>query len=75
MDKETIIKRTVDVLNHLPERKAEEVSEFALFVFKRFEEEELLLLQKKMVSIYGSHTPLSTAVRLFLVSQSKETAE
>ena len=39
MEKELIIEHTLKVLKKLPEEKAKEISAFADFIFKRFEEE------------------------------------
>jgi hypothetical protein len=41
MTKQLIIERTLKVINQLPEDKAIEISDFADFVFKRYEENEL----------------------------------
>lgn len=41
MTKQLIIERTLKVINQLPEDKAAEISDFADFVFKRYEENEL----------------------------------
>ncbi|MBK7109670.1 MAG: hypothetical protein WAU21_08790 [Chitinophagales bacterium] len=41
MTRKTIIDRTLKVINQLPEEKAEEISIFADFVMKRFEEQQL----------------------------------
>ena len=41
MTRQSIIERTMNALNQLPEDKAEEVSDFAVFVFKRYEEQLL----------------------------------
>lgn len=41
MTRKTIIDRTLKVINQLPEDKAEEISVFADFVMKRFEEQQL----------------------------------
>ena len=43
MEKETLIKRTVKTLSKLPQNKILEVSDFADFILKKYEEE---LLQK-----------------------------
>ena len=45
MEKETLIKRTVKTLSKLPQNKIREVSDFADFILKRYEEE---LIQKGM---------------------------
>ncbi len=41
MTRQIIIERTLNAINHLPDEKAEEISDFADFVFKRYEEESL----------------------------------
>lgn len=41
MTRQAIIERTVKAINQLPEDKAEEISDFADFVIKRYEEQLL----------------------------------
>lgn len=41
MTKQSIIERTIEVINRLPEDKAEEISDFADFVIRRYEEQRL----------------------------------
>jgi hypothetical protein len=41
MTRQAIIERTIKAINQLPEDKAEEISDFADFVTKRFEEHRL----------------------------------
>jgi hypothetical protein len=41
MTKEAIIKRTTEIINNLPSHKAEEISDFASFVLKKYEDETL----------------------------------
>lgn len=50
MTKQIIIERTLNIINQLPEDKALEISDFADFIFKRFEEQELSKGIQKMVS-------------------------
>ena len=45
MEKETLIKRTVKTRSKLPQNKIREVSDFADFILKRYEDE---LIQKGM---------------------------
>ena len=45
MTKEAIIQKTVSTLNFLPQEKAEEISDFADFILKKYEEQ---ILQKGM---------------------------
>jgi hypothetical protein len=42
MTKQLIIEKTVKVINQLPEEKAEEISDFADFIIKRYEEQRLI---------------------------------
>jgi len=41
MTREAIIKKTIQVINKLPEDKAAEIFDFAGFVLNRFEEQQL----------------------------------
>ncbi|HUH74443.1 MAG TPA: hypothetical protein VLZ75_08535 [Chitinophagales bacterium] len=41
MSKQAIIERTLKAINQLPEDKAEEISNFADFIFKKFEENQI----------------------------------
>lgn len=41
MTRERIIERTIKAINQLPEDKAKEISDFADFIIKRFEEQQL----------------------------------
>ena len=50
MTRQLIIELTLKVINQLPEDKAAEISEFADFVFKRYEEHELTNGIQKMAS-------------------------
>ena len=50
MTKQAIIEKTLKVINQLPENKAEEISDFAAFVMKRFEESRLTEAIQKMTS-------------------------
>lgn len=42
MTKQAIIERTIKVINQLPEDKAEEISDFADFISKRYEDQQLV---------------------------------
>ena len=41
MDRQVIIERTIKAINHLPEDKAREISDFADFISKQYEEQVL----------------------------------
>lgn len=42
MTKSLIIERTINAINQLPEEKAVEISDFAEFIMKRFDDQRLL---------------------------------
>jgi hypothetical protein len=50
MTKQSIIERTVEAINRLPDNKAEEISDFADFVIKRFEDQRLSEELKHVIS-------------------------
>lgn len=50
MTKQSIIDRTVKIINSLPDSKAEEISDFADFVIKRYEEQKLTEELQSMIS-------------------------
>ena len=50
MTKKAIIERTINIINQLPESKAEEISDFADFVIKRYEEKTLTEGIQKIIS-------------------------
>ena len=50
MNKQAIIERTLKAINQLPEEKAEEISDFADFVAKRYEEQRLTEGIQKLTS-------------------------
>ena len=54
MTRQAIIERTLRAINQLPEDKAEEISDFADFIIKRFEEQRLTEGIQQLAS--NSHT-------------------
>jgi hypothetical protein len=50
MTRQNIIDRTLFAINQLPDDKAQEISNFADFVFKRYEEELLNSGIKKLIA-------------------------
>lgn len=50
MTRQAIIERTIKAINQLPEEKAEEISDFADFVTKRYEEHVLTQGIQKLTS-------------------------
>jgi hypothetical protein len=50
MTRQLIIERTIKAINQLPEEKAEEISDFADFLTKRYEEDQLTQGIQKLTS-------------------------
>lgn len=71
MTKQFIIERTLKAINQLPEDKAEEISDFADFVFKKYEEQELCKGIQKLASESTAFEFLQTEEELYTVSDLK----
>ncbi|HLD54198.1 MAG TPA: hypothetical protein VJA82_12890 [Sediminibacterium sp.] len=71
MTKQIIIERTLKAINQLPEDKAEEISDFADFVFKKYEEQELSKGIQKLASESSAFNFLETEEELYTVSDLK----
>ncbi|MDO9156016.1 hypothetical protein [Sediminibacterium sp.] len=71
MTKQIIIERTLKAINQLPEDKAEEISDFADFVFKKYEEQELSKGIQKLASESNAFDFLETEEELYTVSDLK----
>lgn len=50
MNKQAIIERTINTIKLLPQEKAEEISDSADFIFKRYEESQLTIGIHKLSS-------------------------
>lgn len=72
MTRQLIIERTLKAINQLPEDKAEEISDFADFVFKRYEEHQLTNGIQKMASESQAFDFLSTEEEIYSVADLKE---
>ena len=72
MTRQFIIERTLKVINQLPDEKAEEISDFADFVFKRYEEHELTNGIKKMASKGQAFNFLNNEEETYSVADLKE---
>ena len=72
MTKQTIIERTVKVINQLPEDKAEEISDFADFLIKRYEEQGLIKDIQNIISESNSFDFLNNEEDLYSESDLKE---
>jgi hypothetical protein len=71
MNKQLIIERTLKAINQLPEDKAEEISDFADFVFKKYEEQELSKGIQKLAAEGNSFNFLESEEELYSVSDLK----
>ena len=72
MTRQLIIERTLKAINQLPEEKAKEISDFADFVFKRYEEEELTRGIKKMTSGSKTFEFLNNEEEIYSITDLKE---
>lgn len=65
MTKQAIIERTIKIINQLPESKAEEISDFADFVIKRYEEQSLTFGIQSIISNSQSFDFLNQEVEIY----------
>jgi len=72
MTKQIIIERTLKAINQLPEDKAEEISDFADFVFKRYEEQELTNGIHRLTSESQTFDFLKTEDEIYSITDLKE---
>ncbi len=72
MTRQAIIDRTVEVINQLPDEKASEISDFADFLLKKYE--ELLINQniQKLVSEGAAFSFLNEEEDLYSLSDLKK---
>jgi len=72
MTKQTIIERTIHAINQLPLNKAEEISDFAEFIIKRYEEQLLSQGIQQLASEGQTFDFLNKEEDLYSVSDLKE---
>ena len=72
MTKQILIDRTIKVINELPQDKAAEISDFAEFVFKRFEENELIIGIQNTVSKSQAFEFLNNEKEIYSIADLKE---
>jgi hypothetical protein len=72
MTRQAIIERTLNAINQLPEDKAEEISDFANFVIKRYEEYRLAEGIKQITSKSAAFDFLNTEEDLYSEADLKE---
>ena len=72
MTREIIIERTLKAINQLPEDKAAEISDFADFIFKRYEDQELTKSIQKITSESQVFEFLQNEEELYCIADLKE---
>lgn len=72
MTRKAIIERTVKVINQLPESKAEEISDFADFIIKKYEEDNLAQAMRQMANNAQAFTFLEKEEDLYTINDLKE---
>ena len=73
MSRETLIKRTFKTLSKLPQDKVKEVSDFADYILKTYDEEILQKGIEKLVSNSTTYNFLKDEEDLYSVEDLKET--
>ncbi|MEO6286760.1 MAG: hypothetical protein ABIN80_25455 [Dyadobacter sp.] len=71
MTKQAIIERTVEAIKQLPQDKAEEISDFADFVRKRYEEDQLSQGIRKLAAESAAFEFLNDEEELYSVADLK----
>lgn len=72
MTRQAIIERTIKAINQLPEEKAEEISHFADFVSKRYEEYQLTQGIQKLTANSQAFDFLNDEEELYSLADIKE---
>jgi hypothetical protein len=72
MTKQLIIQKTVNAINQLPENKAEEISDFADFIAKRYEEHLLIAGIQQLTSDSQTFDFLQDEENLYTEADLKE---
>jgi hypothetical protein len=72
MTRQAIIERTLKAINQLPENKAEEISDFADFVIRRYEDNKLTEAIQQLTANSESFTFLETEEELYTIADLKE---
>ena len=71
MTRQAIIEKTLKAINQLPESKAEEISDFAEFIIKKYEDQKLTTAIQQMASESKTFEFLETEEELYTVSDLK----
>jgi hypothetical protein len=71
MTRKAIIERTIQVINQLPEEKASEISDFADYLFKKYEDQLVIENIKKLATESKTFSFLKEDENLYSVSDLK----
>lgn len=71
MTRQAIIEKTLKAINQLPESKAEEISDFAEFIIKKYEDQKLTTAIQQMASESKTFEFLESEEELYTVSDLK----
>ena len=71
MTRQAIIEKTLKAINQLPESKAEEISDFAEFIIKKYEDQKLTTAIQQMASESKTFEFLESEEELYIVSDLK----
>lgn len=72
MTRQIIIERTLKAINELPTDRAQEIYDFADFIFKRYEEHQLIQGIQKLTSESEAFEFLNNEEELYSLSDLKE---
>ena len=72
MTKQLIIEQTLKVFDKLPEDKVEEISDFADFILKKYEDATLLKNMEKVLSDSNTFSFLKDEEEIYTVSDVKK---
>lgn len=72
MTRQAIIDKTIKVISQLPEDRAEEISDFADFVMKRYEDQKLNQAVQQLTSDSKAYAFLEAEEDLYQLSDLKE---
>jgi hypothetical protein len=73
MTRQAIIERTLKAINQLPEEKAEEISDFAEFMMKQYEEQQLSKGIQRLTASSQAFDFLNNEEELYTEDDLKET--
>lgn len=71
MTKQSIIEKTTEILNKLPIEKAEEILDFASFILKNYEQNEIRVGIQKLVEESRSYEFLNNEEEIYSLSDIK----